>query len=120
MDLIYNKKLGRAADYAQKDQGVVTLWLLNDEGELDHSIGHVTREKAHDWMHGDEAHGDVPAADPTVDEMIEVISSQLAHEMELYMDWALDNENTLLGMYRAAKGANRLSSGQFRLTRAKW
>ena len=121
MDLIKNNKLKRAADYSEKGANLVQLYTLNDNGTVTW-LRAVTREVAHEWLHGHEARGTVPETDPTVDDMIEVISNQLKAEVALYMEWALDSEDALRAMYRAcgSKTPMHVGTGKFRLTRAKW
>jgi hypothetical protein len=50
MDLIKNKRIGRACDYERKDEGVITCYEFEaPDWKL---VGTRTREEAHEWLHG--------------------------------------------------------------------
>lgn len=120
MDLIKNKRLKRGADYSNPTS--IGLYDLDDKGEVAQYRGHVSREAAHIWLHGNEGATSEPGIAPTVDEMIDAVAAQLKAEMVRYMEWALDSEDALRGMYRAlgSKPPMHIGTGSFRLTRAKW
>lgn len=128
-DLQINKRLKRAADYTfapknektGKRKGKVILFTFDKPSDETYKkVGEVTPEVAHKWIMGNEDRDEVPATDPTVDEMIEAITERLRKDCEFVINAALHDEDSLKQLYRASKATTSAGGSNFILVRPCW